>query len=187
MRLALCFGYLALFACCCGAPEKNATVQHAGAAAAGGTSAGAFADRQQQDLLKWALGHADPDALRQQAQQAQAAKQASARDMAERQTRVQQLIKAVSSAPTEAQLMKQAGSILANVSMPEDRMLAAVEVMTYLVRSACWMKHQLLPICCCSLLPASPSSSAHLPTPSSLLIVSMHRWRTWTTQIRCTS
>lgn len=82
-----------------------------------------------EDLLHWAIENSDHDQLKQQAQ----ATDDQQGSLTERQREVQQVIKAMQSAPSEADLMRDTIEVLTNSSAPEHEVLLALEALQVLV------------------------------------------------------
>lgn len=89
----------------CSAPEKGTESSTPPPPPAAGHVEG-LQGKGEQDLLKWALSHSDPDALRQAAAEARQAADAGSPEFAEKQRRVQALLDAMKGEPTEAELMQ---------------------------------------------------------------------------------
>ncbi|KAL4431166.1 hypothetical protein ABPG75_006422 [Micractinium tetrahymenae] len=87
----------------------------------------------EQDLLKCALSHSDPDALRQAAKEARHGAATGDPEFLERQARVQALLHSMKEEPSEAELMQEAVSILANSSAAQEQLLNALQALRYLV------------------------------------------------------
>lgn len=87
----------------------------------------------EQDLLKWALAHSDPDELRQAAKAARHGAATGDPEFLERQAGVQALLQRMKEEPTEAELMREAVSILSNSSATQAQLQGALQALRYLV------------------------------------------------------
>jgi nucleotide exchange factor SIL1 len=88
--------------------------------------------RAEPDLLKWALAHSDPEALRDHADAARRERHRDG-DAAERSARVAELLGAVAAAPTPTTLMQGALSVLGGAAANPADKLRALEALRQLV------------------------------------------------------
>ncbi|KAL4423589.1 hypothetical protein ABPG77_004629 [Micractinium sp. CCAP 211/92] len=98
-----------------------------------GTTWSAVPSGSEQDLLKWALAHSDPDELRRAAQAARHGAATGDPDFLDRQAKVQALLHQMREEPSEAELMQEAVTILGNASATQAQLLGALRALRYLV------------------------------------------------------
>ncbi|PRW58654.1 hsp70 nucleotide exchange factor FES1 isoform X1 [Chlorella sorokiniana] len=132
-RLLLVALAASLLSAGCSAAGKDKENSTAGPAAVVTGGAATLQGKGEQDLLKWALSHSDPEALRAAAAAARKAADAGSSEFAEKQQRVQALLDAMKGEPTEAELMQEAVAILHNASSTRQQQGNALEALRYLV------------------------------------------------------
>lgn len=98
-----------------------------------GTAWSAAPAGSEQDLLKWALAHSDPDELRRAAEAARHGAATGDPDFLERQAKVQALLHRMKEEPSEAELMQDAVAILTNSSATQAQLRGALQALRYLV------------------------------------------------------
>ncbi|KAI3433395.1 hypothetical protein D9Q98_003211 [Chlorella vulgaris] len=87
----------------------------------------------QEDVLKWALAHSDPDALRRAAAEARAGAEAGSDEYLEKRGRVQDLLEAMKGEPSEAHLLREAVGVLSAPGSTQCQVGDALEALRYLV------------------------------------------------------
>lgn len=88
---------------------------------------------REEDLLKWALRHADPETLHQKAKEANKSPSHDSEDSKDRIKRVTELLQTVNDMPSEAQLLEDALRSLQNSTSSKTSKIKALEAITVLV------------------------------------------------------